>query len=928
MVVDEKLSGKLRLKSPIPEPQSKSQVCEMKPTYHGKTASVLLAILCGWAISANAQEPLGADASVQQEAAKPGVAPRIPESRIAPLVAKLARRRDGESAVRRRLACKSLVRSAKALIEAFPAAPNRYHVRGIILKSQKELLRLEKTNRNRDALFETCSKLREAPDEYANLRLEADLLLSERKLTSQDATPHARVGALRTLLARYRDTSAEVKSLMIAAIIAQKLGDDDLQNDILQAMSERFAANPAVIEFRRARLENRVLAAPFHGTYTRADGTALCLPMDRVGESSLFYFWSSRDEGFEQRIAEWKTVQDECPGLLKIFSFNLDELPDAGEKILRKCGVDWAPMRLPGGRDSQTYRAYARRDPICVHISPTGYAALLPENYRGHRSPYTRRVKSYVQKNTRYLSQLQSLFIGEFLVVHPCEPFDPACPPELKAVSGNDSGERAGAALRRTAASVSEKELRAIQACFVVPPLRYRLTHEQARANYKKAESLCSAAIKRHAQAADLWIVRNRRIVALLGLWKLDSDPKYLKHAAEEAQKSLALKPPRGARIVPRFCLAKEALRRDDADPHSVLTAFIEATGGPQAPGAACAAAAILSLDGCAPYLHAKYRKTLIDKHAEDPMSWTALSFVLDRFHTYYLYLAPYYYGRIPGYRRARKLTTDRPEAATRVLKADLRTLDGQTVSLPKDQAGKWTIVLFMAPWQADAAKSRERFLHSAATIAKNPLHDIDVISAFLTDDVKKVSDLMRENPWKCRPVVVPDGIRNPIVNRLGMLSVDVQPNVVLLRPDGVIGAVLSGLTPSHVIFKAVQNSINVYDENAINKALKSGDLNQAKQLAFKKAPPDSDRKKISIPHLRARTRVYMAMKDWEAASADMVEVIRQQQRADSTAQIKSHELVAAMLLEAAILDKLGKSAEAEQLRQSAGVWDQATPEK
>ena len=66
-----------------------------------------------------------------------------------------------------------------------------------------------------------------------------------------------------------------------------------------------------------------------------------------------------------------------------------------------------------------------------------------------------------------------------------------------------------------------------------------------------------------------------------------------------------------------------------------------------------------------------------------------------------------------------------------------------------------------------------------------------------------------------------------------------------------------------------------------VDEALARGDLEEAKRLAFAFAPveeptPEGEKKKpaqkISIPHLRSRAKVYMAMENWEAAFADIQE--------------------------------------------------------
>ncbi len=891
----------------------------MKPRNHGTTTGVLLAAVCVWAMAVAAQEAPEVRASAQQGTAEPGAAGRIPASKIASLAAELAQKDDGTSSARRRRAYRNIIREAEGLLEAYPAAPNRYRVLGFVLEGQKRLVRLENSDRNRDALFETCGKLAKAPDAYANVRLEADLLLTEKALTGKNADLKQRAQALAELIKRYRNTPAEAKSLMIASLMATKLEAADLLEDIRRVMSERFAGDLKLIEFQRARLGASILGAPFRGTYMRADGTPLCFPADRMGHTSLLYFWSKDTADLEQRVAAWKALQGEYPGLFKVFSFNLDDLPDAGQKILRTMGVDWTAMRLPGGRRSQTYRTYARRDPVCVHVSPTGYAALLPADM--HRTDYPRRVRSYSRKNPRYLSQLQSLFVGEFLVVHPYEPFDAALPPELKMAPPGDSPKGAGAGLSRTVASVPEKELRAIQACFVAPPLRYRLSRDEAWANYEKAEALCRVAIGRYPEAPDLWIVRNRRIIALLGMWNLASEPKYLERAVREAQATLAMDLPPGVQVVSQFCLAKQALRRDDADSESVLHAFIKAAGGDTAPGSALAAAAILSLDACAPDLHASYRRTLLAKHTEDPMTWTVRCFLLDRLHRYNLFGAPYHRG-IMGKRRSYEISTDRPGHTGHVVKAELKALDGGTLSIPRDTAGKWTIIVFASAWDEGAGRLHEGFLREASRIADSRASkDINVIAAFLGDDTKRVSALMKENPWGAQTVLVPGGVRNPLAHRLGLLSADLRPNIVLLRPDGAVGAVLSGLVVLRGTGGALDRVIERHDEQVVEKALGSGGIQEAKRLAFAVAPPDRGRNGISPAHLRIRAKVYVALRDWEAALADIEAAIGVLRRRDAGLDIRSPEAAKAMLLKAAILDGLGQPAQASEARQTAEDW-------
>ncbi len=899
----------------------------MKPRHYGASAGVLLAAVCVWNVSVTAQETPHVRAAAQQGSEAPKPAAGIPESKIDALAAGLAGKGQVASKARRRRAVKKMIREGESLLKAYPAAPNRHHVLGVLLRAWQEVYGLDKSAENREALLQTCRQLAQAPDEYAGVRLDADLLLSQTALARQGATPIERTGALRALILRYRNTTAEVKILKIATLMALELGDVDLVTDIRHAMAERFAGDLDLITFQRDKLGGQVFGAPFCGIYTRSDDTVLRFPMDCLGQPTLLYFWSKEtgQDDLEQLAAAWKAAKDEVTGRIRIVSLNLNELPDAGEKILRGLGVDWLAMRLSGGRKSPVYRAYARTDPRIVIVSGTGYAALVMAGNRGGRNrDYSRTFGSLLARSwskPRYLSQLQSLFVGEFLIVHPYEPFDAACPFELQATAGGEAGTKAGAKLSRTAASVPEQELRAIQACFPAPPGRYRLTYKQALANYQKAETLCRATIERCPAAPDLWIVHNRRIIALLGMWKLASEPKYLEHAVQAAKASLALNPPPGARIVPRFCLAKDAMRRKDANPKAVLGAFLAAAGAKRAPGPAFAAAAVLALDAGDRLLYAHYRRVILDQHTENPMMWTFVSFLLDRHHRYELFRAPYSAGWSFGRRWARYIASGKPQDAKRLLRIDLKTLDGNTFRIPRDTAGKWTAILFSPPWKEGAAFGQQRFLNGLYKLAeKRGLDDISIVLAVLSDDAGRVRALTNGKPLGCQTVIVPNGMRNPLVHRLGILAADTYPNIAILRPDGSIAAALSGLaTQGRLPWNFVQNVIEWQDEKAVDEAIGSGDIEEAKRLAFKLAPlkelaPLVAKKRvkkrgdeISLPHLRSRAKVYMAMKDWKAALADVEELAARQRRSDAGLAVRSPELAEALRLRAAILHALGQ---------------------
>ena len=66
----------------------------------------------------------------------------IPITRITALEEDLPKNDKRTSSVRKRRACKTVVRDAEHLLESYPEAPNRYRVLGIMLQTQKLLLPL------------------------------------------------------------------------------------------------------------------------------------------------------------------------------------------------------------------------------------------------------------------------------------------------------------------------------------------------------------------------------------------------------------------------------------------------------------------------------------------------------------------------------------------------------------------------------------------------------------------------------------------------------------------------------------------------------------------------------------------------------------------------------------------------------------------
>ncbi|GAA5480183.1 hypothetical protein [Haloferula helveola] len=857
----------------------------------------------------------------------------VPKEAVAELDKALEAAKEGSSEARQRLAVRRVIRDAEKLLGEQGESPGRFPVLELIFRAQQRLIALDDDAEHRKALLATCAELVKAPEEFAELRLEADLLMSQAELAKQGADNETRAEALRPFVDRYLETPVAAKVLRLAMVMALELGDSKLVADLQTMIEERFAGDLEMISFQRDKLGGQVFGAPFTGTFKRPDGKSLRFPMDALGRSTMLVFWSKEDGGedlIKGLAAAAKENKDSLTGRLELISVNLDGLPDAGESIVRGLGADWQVLHLPDGRENPIYDAYVRVDPRILTISPTGQTALIMSGTTRQKRTsdgdpdYGRMFGSSLARSwtqPRYVAHLSSLMAGDFLVLDPEGGIDPTRPPELKGAGAGP--------LSRTGACVPEETLRAIQGSLVAPPVRYRLSHADARSAYAKAVQLCRKAIAVHPNAPDLWIVRNRLMVALLGLWKSDADLGKLEEAIAEAKVALEAGYPSGCDTVARLCAAREALRDPDADTGAILDKFVADGGGEAATGPVLAAASLLALDVADRKRFEDYRTIILKDHTENPMMWTYAAFLLDRYHDYWLFQVPFTAGWSYGRRENYFQTIGDPEEARRMVKTELRTEDGGTLRIPEDLDSDWTAIIFSqpGPWNSKRddglPPSPDRLLRQLAEFAAaRPNEDLKVYHAAFGGDAESVKAGFGDKGAPSPVLIVPDGPDNPLVQRLGILSEDDQINSVLLNKDGRVIVMLSGLAkqsgkgPATLI-----NVVEAADEAAVGDLLENGNLDAAKSRILALAPPfdptavdDRGRPlkapKYSLYHLRARARVYMALEEFDKALADAEEVVQRQLGTDGGMSLRTDELDDSEALRDTIREKMHRASE------------------
>lgn len=174
-------------------------------------------------------------------------APAISKETIAKLDQAMEATGKGTSEARQRIDLRRVIRDAGELVETHKNDPGRFLVLEFLFRAHQRLIVLDDDAEHRKALLEICRELVNAPDDLAELRIEADLLLNQAEIAKQGANAEDRSKALRPLVDRYVDTPAGAKVLRMAMLIALELGQPDYPRMLNSSLSrawtdERYTA--------------------------------------------------------------------------------------------------------------------------------------------------------------------------------------------------------------------------------------------------------------------------------------------------------------------------------------------------------------------------------------------------------------------------------------------------------------------------------------------------------------------------------------------------------------------------------------------------------------------------------------------------------------------------------------------------------------
>lgn len=820
------------------------------------------------------------------------------------LTADLEEARQIESTLRLRRAIKNIIRDADRLAERHADSPKRFGAYALMLAAQRELLLIRNDDEVREDLLATCRVLSEAPDAYAQPRLRAEFLISQLELDAQGATEHRRAVALAELADRYRGTSAELDSLMLASEVAFNLGEQDLVAAFRHTLATQFSKDLRAIEFLKERFAQRARSMVFRGHFKRADGETLVFPIDRLGRVYMTCFWSTDTPRLAERFAEIEALRAEYNRGFEVISFNLDELPDAGASILKSAGLDWPAMHLPGGFDNAMFRAFDGKTNFFVRmVNLNGYMTLLPINPASRGGSRIKDLADYVNINAEippYLAMFQSLRAAEFLVVDPVGRFDPP------------------------AGRVPGESLKAIQRCFVAPPLRYRQSDDETARRFARCVKLCDGAIARHPDADNLWFVYNRRIIALIGLWQHHAEPRYLRQAVVDAKTVLNSKAPESAKLPAQFCLAMAALRDKPDDAERIARSFVAGLAG-EVSSMQLATAVVLALNGVERNSIADLRESLLRDHMGDPRVWSLASCLHDRGTYRRLFRANSWIVDVMKRHGMRWYGGADPYGFRFDL--DLQTLGGKPLALPDGDPENLNVAVLMAPPLDEQAAADQKSLADRLKEHLGPhLHrNYNLVAVFVRGEPDAIRRAAGAMGWPGSIAVVPGGLSNPGVLRLGVFAADRRPNTFLVRPDGTIWWVMTGMnhhtTSTNAVAGVAAGFVRELDIEIGERALRSGDYDKALKMLSGSFPSSRFHKKGgSDRQVTGRMQAYVAKGDHAAARAELDQLIARHE-AEATRRVCGCGMLADLLAaRAELFDALdeAEAAKADRARVAA----------
>ncbi len=730
-----------------------------------------------------------------------------------------------QSSTRIRRSLKKVIRDAEALVEANQESENRFHVYHIIIKLQVQLFAKDHSDKTRTDLFETCAKLSAAPEKYGQYRLDAEMILLDQKISKNNYNVSQVSTELRKTLASHINKPAELKSLLTAVKRCEQYGLLSEKKVYLNRLAERFADNKRAIHFIRKQIGFSNMHAIFSGTFERIDGTKIVFPYDRLGHSTMYVFWSTKNESYEKYLAEIKEQQDLKPLRYEIYSFNLDELDDAGASLLKKIGLKCSVMKLPMGIHNETFMVYASKSPHALFVNEYGrvlYESNAASIAKGHKGKKEKASFTFPKANPsrlHYQVQFQSLINGDFLIQEDYE--------------------------KNNASSAPMQNIMIeIETSLPDTPYRYRITKSESYTAYVKVEKLCAEFVAQHPNDPDCWKIKKNQLVSLLGIWNHSANPEILEKATALSKQILNDKHSNKAVLVAQYCLAKVKLRESLDSKNKIINHFVNAVDSqfPQEKVWACAAMLALYANEVELYEH--YRTLILKSGSQKPHS--VYSFLQNRRHQFFIFegdpaTSRTFANRYDRYRERRYVTNnDIKEPFESFIPSIFKKLDGTKVKFPQVSKEDLSLIVFLEPpangnlmlpssfykvpskasvdeammkeakriAEKSMRKKRKKNKHSRPIIIPKSSgalleylklvdshvnKSVKLILVFLSDDLTQLKALNEKYQFPCEVYYAEGGVKHPGVRALDLTFSETSACIYLIQRDGSVAWHSSG---------------------------------------------------------------------------------------------------------------------------------------
>ncbi|MBS3820608.1 MAG: hypothetical protein KGY81_02460 [Phycisphaerae bacterium] len=622
-----------------------------------------------------------------------------------------------------------MLAKGKKLLAAHRGARNLHEVRGMMMRAAQARAVVAGTADARQAMFEIAREIA-ASEAPVAARMPADLLLTHAEIARHGRRSDEAVAAVARFADTYRGTEVEADSAMHALMMTFEIGHKTLYKALEHRLIREFRDDPHVVAFLRDRFGKRIDHTLVNARLERPDSKGFWrLPMDILGRPVTVAFWSAAVDDLELKMRLVKRVCRENPDDVFLLGVNVDPAEDMASDAAKRLGLDFPQVYRGRGAADPFFLMFSNATiPSVSYIRPDGRSAsVIGEMGRddlGWNAPADREPSALA------LTFLRS---GEFLVTRPVGGTDPSAPPELGTPQ---EAREAMAELKGT--RLPAGTLQSIQACFTVPPRRYRLgkpitgrydrpDREPAADLYEEAIEQCERAITEHPDAADLFLVRNRLMVALVGLGIIRTDPSLTQRAAGVGRVVLENKDiPQTAKLQADVCALRWTLRKrmDTAAIRDALRAFVERYAGGHREPHAVAMAAMLALELGDGKLH----KDLVHE--------------IERHHRLNQDMRPFLWHFVDDRETGRDL------------RAEVSLLDGGTLTLPRDWRGRAGVVIFIT-YCDDPEVMKQRCDHMRPFGLKrhwkmdsDRADSLNVLYAIVGGTRRQVRELAEEREW------------------------------------------------------------------------------------------------------------------------------------------------------------------------------------